>query len=80
MAIKRNQALIYRKVPSFLRALRENAGLTQREFAARVKQTQWWVHRSEIGSRRLDVAEFLVWCEGCEIDPAEALKELAKGR
>ena len=76
MATKRNQAIIYRDVPGFLRRLREDAGLTQRELAAKVNQTQWWVYRGETGSRRVDVAEFCQWCAGCGIEPAAAIREL----
>lgn len=78
MATKRNQALIYRKVPPFLKAIRERAGLTQRQLAARIHQTQWWVHRSEIGSRRLDVAEFIDFCVGCDVEPDAAVRQLMK--
>ena len=80
MPTKRNQALIYRKVPAFLRELRERAGLTQRELADHIGQSQWWVARSESGSRRLDVAEFVEFCIGCGIDPAKALTELTRLR
>jgi transcriptional regulator with XRE-family HTH domain len=80
MSTKRNHALVYRRVPSFLRAMRGEAGLTQRELAARIKQDQWWVARSETGSRRLDVAEFIEFAIGCGKEPAEALTELAKLR
>ncbi len=80
MPTKRNQALIYRKVPPFLRSIREKANLTQRELAAKIKQSQWWVARSETGSRRLDVAEFVEFCAGCGVDPAEAINELSGRR
>ena len=80
MATKRNQALIYRKVPPFLRELRESAKLTQRELAERIAQSQWWIARSEMGSRRIDVAEFIEFCIGCGRNPVEALSELAKRR
>ena len=80
MSTKRNHALVYRRVPAFLRAMREKAGLTQRELADRIKQDQWWVARSETGSRRLDVAEFIEFAIGCESDPADALRELTKLR
>ena len=80
MATKRNQALIYRKVPLFLRELREKAKLTQRELADRIGQSQWWVARSELGSRRIDVAEFIEFCAGCDVEPTEALADLAKRR
>jgi transcriptional regulator with XRE-family HTH domain len=78
MATKRNQALMYRRVPAFLRGLRERTGMTQRQLATRIKQTQWWVHRSEIGSRRVDVAEFIEWCRGCGLEPEQAIRELAR--
>lgn len=80
MPTKRNHALIYRKVPPFLRRLREDAGLTQRELADRIGESQWWVARCEKGSRRLDIAEFIEFCIGCRIDPAGALSELARLR
>jgi transcriptional regulator with XRE-family HTH domain len=80
MPTKRNQALIYRKVPPFLRKMRKEAGLTQRQLADRIKQDQWWVARSETGSRRLDVAEFIEFCIGCRVSPVEALIALANLR
>lgn len=80
MPTKRNQALIYRRVPPFLREMRERAGLTQRQLAAKIGQSQWWVARSETGSRRLDVAEFVEFCCGCGLNPAEALTELTRRR
>ena len=80
MATKPNQALIYRKVPPFLRALRERAGLTQRQLAERIGAAQWFVARAETGSRRVDVAEFIEFCAACGTDPAEALTQLAGRR
>jgi transcriptional regulator with XRE-family HTH domain len=80
MAIKRNQALIYRKVPPFLREIRVNSGLTQRQLAESIRQSQWWVARSETGSRRIDVAEFVEFCIGCKVDPAKAITDLMQRR
>ena len=80
MATKPNAELIYRGVPPLLRELRARAGLTQRQLAQRIRKTQWWVARSETGSRRLDVAEFVEFCIGCGVEPAEALGELRKRR
>ena len=80
MPTKRNQALIYKNVPVFLREIREKAGLTQRQLADRINQSQWWVARSETGSRRLDVAEFVEYCIGCKTNPADALTELTRRR
>jgi len=69
---------IYRPVPVFLRALRQKAGLTQRELAQRIQKTQPWVQKCEIGSRRVDVAEFALFCRGCGVDPAKALQRLTE--
>jgi transcriptional regulator with XRE-family HTH domain len=77
---KSQHALIYRKVPALLRQMREKAGLTQRGIAERVNKPQPWVHKSEDGSRRVDVAEFLEWCVGCGIDPVEGFKQLMELR
>jgi hypothetical protein len=38
------------------------------------------VARSETGSRRIDVAEFIEFCAGCRVVPAAALVELMKLR
>jgi len=80
MPTKRNQALIYRKVPLYLRELREATGLTQRQLADRIHQSQWWVARCESGSRRVDVAEFIEFTLGCGLEPTKALGELTRRR
>jgi hypothetical protein len=66
----------YRPVPPFLRHLRERAGLTQRALGARLRRPQSWVYNCETGNRRVDVAEFALWCRACPADPQEALGQL----
>jgi len=80
MATKPNVARIYRNVPIFIREMRQQAGLTQRMLAKRIGKSQWWVARCETGSRRIDVAEFVEICIGCNRQPSEALSELAAKR
>ncbi len=80
MATKPNQALIYRNIPIYLREIREAAGLTQRQLARKIRKPQWWITRSETGSRRVDVAEFVEFCIACSVQPAEGLGELVKRR
>jgi transcriptional regulator with XRE-family HTH domain len=65
-------------VPGLLRQIREEAKLTQRDLAGRMKRAQPWIHKSEIGERRVDVSEFLDWCAACRYDPHEALRRLVK--
>lgn len=56
--------------------LREEAKLTQRELATRVKRPHSWVYKSETGIRRLDIAEFVLWCRGCGVEPSGVFKRL----
>lgn len=54
----------------FLRLLREariDAGVTQAELGARLKQTQSFVSKCERGERRLDIAEVRAICLALDI-------------
>ncbi len=57
---------------------RENANVTQRELARRLQRAHSYVGRIEIGDRRLDVPEFIEWCELIGADPVEVLKQVLK--
>ncbi len=72
MATKSQHSAAYRRLPPFLRALREEAGLTQRELGKRLKKPQSWVYNCESGNRRVDVAEFVAWARACGIDAKDA--------
>ena len=69
-----------RPLPPLLRKLREAAGLTQRQLAARLRVTHAAVHKSETGERRVDVAEFINWCVACGADPDQAFRALRQLR
>lgn len=77
---KSQHATNYRKLPVMLRQMREEAGLTQRDLATRLRRSQPWVHKTEIGERRMDITEFLEWCIGCRVDPEEAFRRLIRMR
>ena len=66
----------YRHLPPFLRALREQAGLTQRQIGAILKKPQSWVFNCECANRRVDVSEFAAWAKACGVDPVEAFQRL----
>ena len=66
----------YRQVPGYLRQLREEADLTQRELGKRVGKPQSWVQNCETGSRRIDIREFIAWAQACDISPKVALNRL----
>jgi transcriptional regulator with XRE-family HTH domain len=73
---KAQHARRYRHLPALLRHWRQEAKLTQRALAAKLDVTHVWVHKSEIGERRVDITEFIDWCKACRIDPGQAFGEL----
>ena len=72
MATKSQHARSYQRLPGFLRTLRDEAGLTQRELGKRLKKPQSWVYNCESANRRVDVAEFIAWAKACGAEPAVA--------
>jgi transcriptional regulator with XRE-family HTH domain len=62
----------HRLLPPFLRAVREKAGLTQRELGKRLRKPQSWVYNCETANRRVDVTEFIAWAKACDLDPRVA--------
>ena len=78
MATKSQHNMAYRVLPGFLRAMREKAGLTQRQLGKRLNKPQSWVHNCETANRRVDITEFIAWARACEIDPKKAFARLLK--
>ncbi len=78
MSTKSQHNLMYRKLPAFLRKIREKAGLTQREIGERLKKPQSYVHNCESANRRVDITEFVQWSKACDIDPKRAFSKLLK--
>ena len=78
MATKSQHNLAYRKLPAYLRNMREKAGLTQREIGKRLKKPQSYVYNSETSNRRVDITEFIQWSRACDIDPKKAFSKLLK--
>lgn len=76
MGTKAQHRRSYKRIPVFLRRLREEAGLTQRALGAILKRPQSWVYDCESGNRRVDVAEFCDWCRACGMEPANAIRRL----
>jgi transcriptional regulator with XRE-family HTH domain len=68
----RHYAVLREKV----RAMRNAAGLTQRELAKRLGTIQTIVVRVEQGERRLDLIEFYWFCRALEVDPKKAATEV----
>ena len=75
MATKSKHTASYGRLRSFLRTLREEAGLTQRDLGQHLGKPQSWVHNCETGNRRVDVTEFVAWAKACGVDPKDALSK-----
>lgn len=58
---------------------RNAAGMSQREFAAKLKRTNNFVWRIEAGERRVDVLEFVEIARAAKIDPQELLGRVLRG-
>jgi hypothetical protein len=46
--------------------------------AKKLKKPPSYVHKSEIGDRRIDPIEFVAWCRACNRQPADSIKSLDK--
>ena len=77
---KAQHAHRYRHLPELLRRMRSEAEMTQRQLAAKLRVTHVFVHKSEVGERRVDVTEFMDWCLACGCDPEEMFRELRRHR
>jgi hypothetical protein len=74
MATKSQHSAAYQRVPDFLRSLREEGKLTQRDLGKLMKKPQSWIYNCETANRRVDVAEFIAWARSCGCDPHEAFR------
>ena len=68
----------YRLVLKKLVAMREQAGLTQRDLAKKLGREHSFVWRIETGERRLDVAEFFWVCQALNQDASATYRALIK--
>lgn len=57
---------------------REELGLSQRALAARLDVVYSFVGKVETGDRRLDVLEFMAYCEALELDVNEVINRIQK--
>lgn len=70
----------HERVMAVLAAIREEAGVTQRELARRIGRAHSYVGRIETGARRLDLPEFIEWCEALGADPVKVQRRIARGK
>lgn len=70
---KENQALT-----RWLKAERENAGLTMRQLADKMGVPHTFVAKVEQRERRLDVVEYLAYCRALEVSAEDGLRVTRK--
>lgn len=74
-----NYSQRYGRFRVLLRAIREEAGLSQTVLAEKLGKPQTFVSKSEIGERRIDFLETSDFCEACGVSPAEFIERLNRG-
>lgn len=57
---------------------RKSAGLSQHELARRLKRSQSFIAKLEVGERRLDVVEFIEIARALGKEPTELLSRVLK--
>ena len=78
MPTKGQHARRCKALPPFLRSMREGAGRTQRELEEWVGKPQSWVHNCETANRRVDLSEFIAWCDARGVTPQKGLAGFLK--
>jgi transcriptional regulator with XRE-family HTH domain len=68
----------YRRLRGLLRKWRTEAGMTQRALAKKLRKPPSYVHKTEIGDRRMDPVEFIAWCRACRIEPSASIATVEK--
>jgi transcriptional regulator with XRE-family HTH domain len=58
--------------------VRTKAGVTQRALARRLARAHSYVSRIEKGDRRLDVPEFIQWCEVLGANPVDVIQKIMR--
>lgn len=68
----------YKALRAELRAVREKAGLSQRDLATKLGVPHSWVAKVEAGERRIDVVELAWLFSACGEDAAVATSDLIR--
>ena len=61
-----------------LRNTRQSVGVTQKELAARLDETQTFISKCERGERRIDVIELRKFCEALGIPLSQFVRDLER--
>ena len=78
--MKTNKSEAGRKLMKWLFDARAATGMTMREVASKLKVPHSWVGKVELGDRRLDVLEFVRYCQILGADPKKGLDMVNAGK
>jgi len=68
----------YNKLNLTFKERRLALGLSMRDLGEIIKEPHSFVQKVEANQRKLDIFQYVQYCEGLKIDPAETLKILMK--
>lgn len=68
-----------KRLSDWLREQREASGLSMREAAQIIGKPHSFIGNIEVGQRRLDVVEFIWYCEKLGFDPLEGMNRIRQG-
>lgn len=69
----------YRKLVAWLKEQRESKRLSMRELAERLEISHSFIGKVEQQERKLDVVEYLTYCDALGVDPIQGIRILLKG-
>ena len=76
MGARAQHSLAYRRLCGLLRKWRADAQLTQRDLATKLRKPPSFVHKTEVGDRRIDPVELVLWCRACHVKTSLAMAEV----
>lgn len=62
-----------RKLITWLKNHRERQNLTMRQLAEKLETSHSFIGKVEQGERRLDVVEFIQYCEALDVSPVDGI-------
>jgi len=66
----------YQKLLEWLKSARNKQGLSMRDLAAKLDEPHSFVGKIETAERRLDVREYVEYCQALNLDPLEGISLL----
>lgn len=68
----------YQSLIDWLKTERQNQGLTVRQLALKIDEPFQFVSKIETAQRKLNVYEYVQYCEALNVDPVKGLAILSK--